>query len=173
MSCVCALQGEWSVVDFGLGAWPGELQSLLRRGRPQWWLDLRRCPACSQHWLVAQDERLNDVWVMRRVDEMAATRVLDEGRWPEDLDRYEAVIRKGAEWGHAARYGEPLETWPMAVDLIGQRPTMTDAELATLVNIDPEDAAIVAQHARRAIAARGYPYPWQGAGQDEYEPRPL
>lgn len=171
MHCVCAAQGEWAVVEFEQAAWPAQLETRINKSQPQWWLSARRCAACDQHWLVAQDERLNDVWVLRRLDEDGASRLLNDGQWPDALQHYEEVIRKGGEWGHATRYANPLETWSIAVDLIGQRPAMTDAELATLVNISPQAAAQVAQYARRAIAARGYPYPWQGAGQDEYEPR--
>jgi len=36
---------------------------------PFWWLVLYGCRSCGQGWLVAQEERHNDIFCMRRLDE--------------------------------------------------------------------------------------------------------
>lgn len=124
---------------------------------------MARCVVCHQHWLIAQEERLNDVNVMQKIGANAARDVLERDVWPDDLDQYETLLRLGASHGHAARFWEAKSALPIAIDLLGQRPSITDAEMAALVNLPEEEFEPIGRQARLEIAAKGYPYPWKPA----------
>src|SRR5262249_46744491 len=71
------------------------LQLVRKRGMPQWWLGACTCSACGQTWLIAQEERHNDLFILRRLDAAAAGRLLGEGAWPPDFDRFETLLEIG------------------------------------------------------------------------------
>ena len=161
--CVCASRTDTVVEEFSVAvaAAAGSFRRLRARGLPQWWLHLSVCDECGQHWLVAQEERLNDVFVLRKIADEEAQAVLAGAAWPIDLDFYEALLRLGAEHSHHSRFVDVEDALPVAIDLVGQRPNITNVEIANLVNL-PEDAITsIASRARQQIAALGYPYPWQ------------
>jgi hypothetical protein len=123
-----------------------------RHGPPLWWLHLERCSACGQSWLVASEERQNDNYCLRRVREDEARSVVAGGPWPTDFHRYETLIRLGIEAGHVFRFIDPMDTrWTMA-DLARERPGIRVSELAELVALDVEVAAIVAREVVRREA---------------------
>jgi hypothetical protein len=124
---------------------------------------LTKCKECSQHWLLAQEERLNDIYVYKRLSGDDAKSILATDQWPSQLHRYEELLEIGQAHGFAARYGEPLGMWPIAVDLLGQRPSLSAADFARLGNIDEESAEQVLLDARRKLEEHGYPYPWRPA----------
>lgn len=129
-----------------------------------WWLSLCRCADCAQHWLVAQEERLNDLYIVARITDDAASDIRSRGDWPEALSTYEELLRIGQANGHAARYGDPSELWPIAIDLVGQRATLDAGTLAELVQVSIDDAQALLARAKAEIARLGYPYPWSVAG---------
>jgi hypothetical protein len=49
------------------------LQAVARAGDDLWWLSYRRRPTCGRHRMVAQEERINDVYVAR---ELSATEAI-------------------------------------------------------------------------------------------------
>jgi hypothetical protein len=159
--CACAALRDIDVLDF----WPEEVvrqfRQLAKRGRPQWWLNLRACPVCGQHWLVAQEERLNDVYVVSRIDVTAAQQILDHAQWPDTLDRYETLLKLGKQHGHAARYANPMELLPVVIDLVGQSRGIPAEEIADLVNVSLDDATGLIAQARLEVQQHGYPYPWK------------
>lgn len=123
---------------------------LRARGEPYWWLHLSRCSACGGMWLVAQEERQNDVFILRRLEEHQASEVLEQDAWPPDFDRYETLLRLGKAAGHAVRFLDPVGDsslrWTIR-DLARERPGIRLSELADLLNLDAETATILAQEA--------------------------
>lgn len=118
-----------------------------RHGQPLWWLQLDRCSACGQSWLVASEERQNDVYCLRRMREADAQSVIAGGAWPTDFHRYETLLRLGIEAGNVFRFFDPMDTrWTIA-DLARERPGIRVSELAKLVALDVEVAAMVAREA--------------------------
>jgi hypothetical protein len=100
LRCQCVALPDLAVVDMGD---PTEVFATLReqesRGDPFWWLSTYYCSACGAWWLVAQEERLNDVFCMRRMNAEEVDAIAVEQRWPTDFDRYEDLPRIGARCG--------------------------------------------------------------------------
>ena len=123
-------------------------QEIGQRGEPYWWLWLARCTACRTAWLVAQEERQNDIFLLRRLTEDQALGILERGDWPPDFDRYETLLRLGFKAGHKAIFADPMGDsslgWTMR-DLARERPGIRVSELAELLNLDMQTAVAVAR----------------------------
>lgn len=151
MSCRCADLTDTVVVDM---AHPGEMMVTLKeiksRGGEFWWLEVSQCSQCNTPWLVAHEERQNDVFVLRRLNEPELRAILDGGVWPRDFDEYETLLRLGREAGHTVRWGDPIGDSSLLstiTDLASQRPGIRVSELAELLDIDFETAATIAEQA--------------------------
>lgn len=158
--CNCATRDESVLEEFSMESDINRFRKLRKRGAPQWWLDLRVCPSCEQHWLVAQEERLNDVWIMRKLSQTEASAIDTQDQWPPDFDHYETLIRIGAEHGHGARFWDSREAIDIVIDLVGQRASISAVDVASLVNVSRSSADELLSQAREAVARHGYPYPW-------------
>lgn len=129
------------------------LQLVRKRGLPQWWLDAYACSACGQAWLVAQEERHNDLFLLRRLDPETAGQLLDAGIWPPDFDRFETLLQIGRESGHVFRFLNVADS-PMLhtiADLARERPGIRVSELAPLLNVD---LTVAAELARQVVAGQ-------------------
>lgn len=157
--CHCVDSPDLVVEEFVADHEIAQQEIVNRYGPTHWWLSMRICRACSQHWLVAQEERFNDVWIMRKMSKDAAA-AASNGIWPNDFDHYETLLRIGQEYGHQARYANPWETTPILIDLIGQRPAITDAEIAALVNLPLQLVPDLSRNARHLILVYGFPFDW-------------
>lgn len=151
MPCECFTLPTTAVIDM---AHPGHaldhFQEEVQHGDPYWWLYLARCTVCGTPWLVAQEERQNDVFILRRVTDQEAHAVVAENRWPSYLDLYETLLTLGRDAGHSAVFLDPVGdsslVWTMA-DLARERPGITVPELAALLNLDLDTAAVIAEQA--------------------------
>jgi hypothetical protein len=157
MACECVALADTAVVDMAdPGSALDHLRDEARRGEPYWWLHLSRCGACGTPWLVAQEERQNDVFILRRLTGEEARGIVAEGRWPAYLDRYDTLLRLGSAAGHSVRFLDPVGdsslAWTMA-DLARERPGIGVAELAALLNLDLDTAAAVADQAISRLGA--------------------
>jgi hypothetical protein len=124
-------------------------EAVERHGEPLWWLEIDRCSACGQWWLLAAEERQNDNYCLRRMTDVEAERVLAGGPWPTDFHQYETLVRLGIDAGHVFRFLHPMDTrWTIAL-LARQRPGIRVSEIAKLVALDQETAAVVAREVVR------------------------
>lgn len=139
------------------------LVEVKRHGAPLWWLGIERCTACGQHWLVAAEERQNDVYCLRRMSGDEAVRALAGGGWPADFHRYETLIRLGIAAGIVFRFLNPMEQRHTLADLARERPGIRVSELAHLLALDVEVAARVA---REAVALDGVDVTFDGTSAD-------
>lgn len=131
------------------------LEQRARRGDPFWWLSEYQCTECEQWWLVASEERQNDVFFLRRLSPQEAERIVKEDRWPSDFDSFERLLRLGLERGHRVRFMDPLNSrslWWTMVDLARGRPGIHVSELAELLNLD---VLLVEEIARRVVREEG------------------
>jgi hypothetical protein len=161
--CRCTTYADVAVDEFHPEAPATRFLKIKERGTPQWWLHLSVCNECGVHWLQAQEERLNDVYVLRRLSEQEASRILEDCDWPESLGTYEELLEIGKANGHCARYADWQGTVPICIDLVGQRPNIDAATVARLVNLPLPQAQVVLQRARELVEQHGYPYPWSAA----------
>jgi hypothetical protein len=115
-------------------------------GMPWWWLHAVVCKACGQTWLLAQEERQNDLFILRRLDQATTDRLLRDGIWPEEFDRYGTLLEIGRAAGHSVRFFDVADS-PLlhtVADLAKERPGIRVSELASLLNLDPAVAAYLA-----------------------------
>ena len=118
---------------------------LKKHGKPLWWLGLCRCTECRQHWLVASEERKNDVYCLRRLSESAADEIVSGGRWPTEFHQYETLIRLGIEANIEFVFVNPMDArWTIAL-LAEQRPGIRVSEIAELASLDVDTATMVAR----------------------------
>jgi hypothetical protein len=128
------------------------LQIVRKRGMLWWWLYTSACSACGQTWLVAQEERHNDLFILRRLDSAATGRLLEDGVWPPDFDQYERLLEIGRAAGHSVRFFDVADS-PLlhtVADLAKERPGIRVSELASLLNLDPVVAADLARQVESA-----------------------
>lgn len=114
-------------------------------GKPLWWLSLYKCNVCSQFWMIAQEERHNDVYLLKRLREEEARAIENDNLWPKDFARFEDLLRIGAQFGHRVQFvdlfNSSLES--SVSDLTAARPDITDEEVANLLNLDLETARLI------------------------------
>lgn len=131
------------------------LRQVRRRGMPWWWLGCAECRTCGQVWLIAQEERQNDIFIMRKLDADAGYQLVSNDVWPTDFDRFERLLEIGRDSGHRVNFVDPLGDSSLidtAGDLAQERPGIRVSELASLLALPP---ALAAEVARQAVADRG------------------
>ena len=152
-SCECALLDDLAVIDMGAhDEIFRTLDEVRMRGTPWWWLYASACKACGQHWLVAQEERQNDIFILRRLNQEVADRLIKENIWPTEFDQYESLLRIGRDSGKSVRWADLADSSLLATiaDLAQGRPGIRVSELASLLNLDPVDAAGLARQIKDA-----------------------
>ena len=154
LECRCITLPDVAVVDMGDESKP-ILASIDQRrspGESLWWLWCGECTRCGQWWLVAQEERQNDVFCLRRLADTEATALVENDVWPPDFDSYEALLRLGLKAGKSVRFAEPEQAkslrWTMA-DLAKARPGIRVSELAELLSLDIDTVCALARRAVR------------------------
>ncbi len=165
--CCCIRLRDLDVVDMGSFRAPapaferdrkwshedvmGTLVEIHRRGEPRWWLWAAQCTACGQAWLVGSDERQNDIFCLRRLEQAERNAIEEHDRWPEDFDGYEDLLRIGREAGRGVRFADPLGSslGDTMADLARARPCIKVSELASLLNLD-DDLAVELAHRAEA-----------------------
>ena len=155
--CQCTARGQSAVVAFGSRHPEPDLPGLVRvrdRGLPLWWLYESRCVSCGTYWLVAQEERFNDLYLLRRLSESEARAIESADAWPGDFDRYEDLLQIGAGAGHRAKFVEPREQTLQAIvaDMLHDRPLITVGEVSRLVNVSEHDGSWLLQVAKAKLA---------------------
>jgi hypothetical protein len=156
LQCKCFQLSDMTVVATGeeSKAVFQYMEEVTKRGEPFWWLSLEHCCECNQWWLVASEERHNDVYCLRRLDSQAADEILNKNSWPDCFDRYETLLRLGQHTGISVRFVDPMDSslaWTIS-DLAKERPGIAISEIAKLLNLDMD----VAKHlARKAVKNEG------------------
>ncbi|MDR6146980.1 hypothetical protein QE363_002773 [Sphingomonas sp. SORGH_AS870] len=123
------------------------VQELTSPGDPQWWRYLGQCRACTQYWLVAQEERIFDEHLLARINEAEAARILTANAWPERFATYEDVLRIARSLATPCCFLEPMADSLISTikDLRRDRPDIRVEEVAELLGLADD-------YARRLIA---------------------
>ena len=154
LECRCMTVPDVAVIDMGREseAVLATIEQQRSRGEPFWWLWCGECSRCGQWWLVAQEERQNDVVCLHRLADAEATALVENNVWPPDFDSYEVLLRLGFDAGKSVRFADPEEAdalrWTIA-DLAKARPGIRVSELAELLNLEVEIARVLAKRAVR------------------------
>lgn len=145
--CCCSALSDMAVVPMGGDGLDervlATLETMCDHGGIQWWLYLSRCSACGQNWMVAQEERIFDIFLLRRLDAAIADQIVAEGRWPAEFLTYEAVLKISSAVSTPFVFLEALSpslVWT-AQDLRKERPDITVEEIALLTGVSPAHAA--------------------------------
>lgn len=152
-TCECPLLRDLCAVPMGSDGLDERVFATVRpvkhHGGAQWWLYLSRCTVCGQHWMVAQDERIFDEYLLRRLDDSVALGITSKGAWPHEFLTYEAVLRTCRAFAHPPIFlGDlPSALVQTAHDLRCERPTIAVEEIAALLGVS-------AAHAKRLLAVR-------------------
>ena len=150
LACQCITLPNLAVVDMGGDLDPAVFETLqvqAARGDPFWWLSCYCCSACGQGWLVAAEERQNDVYCLRRLGEAELASTAAGKGWPSDFDRYESLLRIGLDADRQATFVDPLISKSLRrtiEDLAKARPGIRVSELAQLLNLDLGTASLLA-----------------------------
>jgi hypothetical protein len=146
--CECSRLDDLAVIPMGCDDKVSHtLNWVQKRGMPWWWLHAWACKTCGQVWLVAQEERHNDLFILRRLDPAATDRLIRDGIWPPDFDRYETLLEIGRAAGHSVRFLDVADS-PLlhtVADLTKERPGIRVSDLASLLNLEPATAADLAR----------------------------
>jgi hypothetical protein len=149
-SCMCLQLSNIAVVDMGDESEKvfTTFDQIKKRGNPYWWLSVYQCNECQQSWLVAQEERQNDVFCLYRLDTAMADDILNNNRWIPIFDHYEDLLRIGLEAGKSVRFFEPLNSrslrWTIS-DLARDKPGISISKIANLLNLDLDLAEEIAK----------------------------
>ena len=132
------------------------LANELRHGEPLWWLSAQRCGACGQWWLVAADERINDVFLMRRLADAEIESLQRQGEWPADFSRFAEVLRLGRDRGHRWMFADPESPALVytVVDLAREEDGIRVSLIASLLQIDLPHAQRLADLAEAQASVR-------------------
>jgi hypothetical protein len=119
------------------------LQRVRDHGGAEWWLYASTCRASGQSWMIAQDERIHDIFHLRRIAPSVMHEIVEHSRWPDDFLRYEQVLRLGRQSGKIAQFLNPLS--PALVqtvsDLRRERAGISIEDIAYVLAISTESAA--------------------------------
>ncbi len=122
------------------------LDRVREHGGEQWWLYASMCSACGQSWIVAQDERIHDNFVLKRVDSAVIARIVEDSHWP-DFVCFERVLRLEREAGKVAQFLNPRD--PALVETVAhlrrERPSISIDDIAFVLAISSESAARLAR----------------------------
>ena len=111
-------------------------------GGDLWWLYLSRCQICGQDWMVAQEERIYDDYLLKRLSGGEADGIVNDNYWPGDFLTYEKVLetarRLGSPGGFVDRHSPALIE--SVRDLKRSRPDISATEIARLLGVEEAHA---------------------------------
>ena len=151
--CHCIELPDVAVVDMGEDSEKvfQHHVEIKKRGEPYWWLYVNKCRECYQVWLVASEERQNDLYCLRRLDHQSLEDVLNKNQWPSYFDTYETLLHIGRKAGRSVRFVDQLDSSLSLTiaDLARERPGILVSELAQLLNLEFELATELSKRAVR------------------------
>lgn len=106
-------------------------------GDPLWWLRLEQCTVCENYWMIGSEERINDVFIMKRLPEHKATQIITEDLWPDDFKQFASLLRIGKERGHSVRFSNPISRALVVtvIDLAIAQPGIKIKEISDLLQV--------------------------------------
>ncbi|CTQ49431.1 hypothetical protein [Jannaschia donghaensis] len=135
--CDCHSQPDDGSVS--LGEWPSDRFEIIEREIDGiWWLHRLECKECKTMWHLAAEERIFDVWLLKRYPIASRSQV----------QTYRDLLMSAKASGSKVWYFDPTVSWeiPAAIrDLAEETPGIACSEIERIL---PIDVGIVRQHAR-------------------------
>lgn len=140
--CECAALPDFAMVPMG-GDGRDErvfaaLDTQMDHGGEPWWLHLARCSLCGTFWMIAQEERIYDIHLLKRLGSAEADAIINAHRWPDDFLTYERVLGLCRRDFDPCIFLDPAS--PALVDTIADlrraRADIMDGEIAHLLGIE-------------------------------------
>lgn len=126
------------------------LIKVIDRGMPYWWLSLQKCNQCMEYWLLAQEERINDNFILKRLSKDIVEKVIDNKEWPDLFNDYADLLKIGNEESKCFTFVEPLKSpsiFYTIVDLAKCQPKISVSELSKLLNLNKLTTLKIAKRA--------------------------
>jgi hypothetical protein len=138
--CCCNELANTAVIDFGDYASEvfSTLSEVKKRGGKYWWLSVYKCQVCNQVWLFGSEDRHNDVYCLKRLNDNCFLNICENNIWPPDFDKYTSLIMLGYEAGARVRFVDPFESSLQYTiqDLAEEQPGISVTEISKLLNLD-------------------------------------
>ncbi|WP_294290673.1 hypothetical protein [uncultured Sphingomonas sp.] len=123
------------------------LDQVRNHGGDQWWLYASTCRSCGQDWMIAQDERIHDNFLLKRIEPSIMQGIVQASCWPEDFTRFENVLRIERESGKIAQFLNPFDPALIATvaDLRRERPDISIDDIAFVLGLSADSSASLAR----------------------------
>jgi hypothetical protein len=146
LKCLCPAVPDLAIIAMGGDRLDlrffATVREIQRHGGDLWWLYLSRCEVCGQNWMLAQEERIYDDYLLKRLTTGEAEATISDGRWPSDFLTYESVLEIARRLGSTASFVDPRS--PALIvsvrDLKVSRVGITATEIAKLLGIEEAHA---------------------------------
>lgn len=141
-TCSCKDLTDLTVLDMDLESKKiiDLLEEVKQRGETHWWLSLKQCKICSQYWLVASEERQNDIYCLLKLDSETVKVILEQDTWPKEFETYEQLLQIGLNTGRKTEFVDPLNDGRSLhytiEDIAKEHPGIPISRLAELLNLD-------------------------------------
>lgn len=144
--CQCASVRNLDSIDMG-GDWFFETffatqAEVSRPQTDQWWLYISHCNICGANWLVAQEERIHDVFYVQRISDQTVQNA-NNGNWPKQFQTYADVLSVGVDLGGPkASFVDPMSGALQVTveELLQSNPKISAREIGQLLVVDPKHA---------------------------------
>lgn len=145
LNCECITLNDVTVIDIGSDQRQRVFHTIVeieKYGRSRWWLSLDQCNRCEQYWLVAEESMINDIDILKRLEKSVAEIIIQKNEWPPYFQTREELLTLGKENNRSVKFVNrfSFSLVNMAQDLKKERPTISFAEMAALLNIDTDHA---------------------------------
>ena len=166
-ACHCASVRNLDAIDMGGDGFDEKFFSTLHifaeAGPERWWLYAARCSVCGTNWLVAQEERIHDVFYVERLTNEVA-REIKTGEWPDRFQTFADVLDVGVMLdAPKARFADPMAGALQATveELLQNDPQISSSNIGTKLGISPDHAEclMVKVKSEGADPTAGFFYP--------------
>lgn len=147
--CHCASIRNLDAIEMG-GDWFFEkffstLTVFAKPSPEKWWLYASQCSVCGTNWLVAQEERIHDMFYVMRLNDETTSEV-KRGRWPKTFATYADVLDVGVKLDvRQAQFVDPMSgALQITVEeLLQTVPKITVEEIGLKLGIEPQHAQLL------------------------------
>ena len=137
--CECLLLSDDNVTHMGSELDEkvfATLDKIKSYGQSKWWLDYFKCKICNQPWLVAEDQRINDVNYLKRITTSDEEGIINNNAWPPYFQTYAELFKIAKKYNIKVRWLDHASSLEWAVeDMIAENKHITVKEIAYLLDI--------------------------------------